>query len=746
MPRSLRVASKHRKTIESALLRNGFVRQQDFAENLGISRDTVSRFVNGKPVGYLNFYEICERLGLNLEFIADNLGTEDTNNMEKASSLCNLPHGNYSYFIGRTEEKRRLLEFISPEYRQHITIVQGIGGVGKTSLVLETAHQCWDAKNNQSVTDIPIFDAIIFTSAKDTELLPLGLIPRPMKEVTLQEIFRTIARVLNDRKIIETSGEKQIELVYASLAKQITLLIIDNMETIKGRDREDVLSFLNNLPSNVQAVITTREKVILYSHISLKSLSKQESIQLITLQAEEKDINITDEQCKQLYNRFGGVPIGLMYIVGQLASGRSIDEILDPSVILPEDIASFCFDESVKSLRNKPAHKLLMSLAIFRDEPRWQALVRVAGLQEKPLQVNDALAKLKYLSLVYEKEEKYRILPLTREYALSELAKYPNFELAARERWIQYYLEFTEKYGGQDWEDWRIKYDFLEEDFKNIMQVLDWCAANGYYRRFVRTWRNIDNFIDLKGDWDIRLLYWKWLEKQSNQRADWSTYVTALSAQAWTLILKGKDHLKEAEKLIQVAEAIELEEEYKVQACLAICHALFLMRKEKYDEGLKILDIAETFLETVSFEQRYSARYYIFIIYYRAEIYRSPNFEMKDLVKAKNLYLEVCDQAKEINWPRIENYANNDLANIAIQQAEYKEAKRLLDRGLRVAESYREIRRIAHYQSSYWRLKVAQKNLDEAKKWANKALENFSNTFGFIRDKEEIQSWLDGQK
>ncbi|MBD2773522.1 helix-turn-helix domain-containing protein [Iningainema tapete] len=86
MPRSLKVASQYIKKVKAALHRNGFPRQQNLAEDLGMSRDTVSRFLNGKPISYLNFEEICQKLGLNLQEIAD-FETEDNEILELVSSV-----------------------------------------------------------------------------------------------------------------------------------------------------------------------------------------------------------------------------------------------------------------------------------------------------------------------------------------------------------------------------------------------------------------------------------------------------------------------------------------------------------------------------------------------------------------------------------------------------------------------------------------------------------------------------------
>ena len=79
MPRSLKVAPEYIDKVKAALLRNGFPRQQDLAEAEGLrkadgsplSRDTINKFLNGKPVSFLNFTEICRVLALNWEEIAD---------------------------------------------------------------------------------------------------------------------------------------------------------------------------------------------------------------------------------------------------------------------------------------------------------------------------------------------------------------------------------------------------------------------------------------------------------------------------------------------------------------------------------------------------------------------------------------------------------------------------------------------------------------------------------------------------
>ena len=64
MPKSLRVAPEHIKTVKSALQRQGFRRQKDLAEALKLSPSTISKFLNGKSVDVANFVTICQLLEL----------------------------------------------------------------------------------------------------------------------------------------------------------------------------------------------------------------------------------------------------------------------------------------------------------------------------------------------------------------------------------------------------------------------------------------------------------------------------------------------------------------------------------------------------------------------------------------------------------------------------------------------------------------------------------------------------------
>lgn len=70
MTRSLRVRPECVQQIKFAVQDRGYPRQKDLAEALNLSLATVSNFLNGKSIDFLNFVEICDALGQDWQAIA----------------------------------------------------------------------------------------------------------------------------------------------------------------------------------------------------------------------------------------------------------------------------------------------------------------------------------------------------------------------------------------------------------------------------------------------------------------------------------------------------------------------------------------------------------------------------------------------------------------------------------------------------------------------------------------------------
>jgi len=261
----------------------------------------------------------------------------------------NLPAPTYTQFIGREEEMETLLERLSLNHAAHMITVHGIGGVGKTALVLEAARRCLQA-SCENLSDAATFEAIIFTSAKQQELVPNKIFQRQQGQRNLRGIFREIANTLDEPTIIQSPPSEQFDRVRRSLSRQRSLLIVDNMETID--DRDEVIEFLYNLPVCVKVVITTRERIALLP-ISLRNLPLDDGLQLIGQQAEEKSITLNEQDSQDLYKRTGGIPLAIVYALGQVSSGYSLESVLAQLTLATGDVARFCFEQSVLGIKGQ---------------------------------------------------------------------------------------------------------------------------------------------------------------------------------------------------------------------------------------------------------------------------------------------------------------------------------------------------------------------------------------------------------
>jgi LuxR family glucitol operon transcriptional activator len=662
----------------------------------------------------------------------------------------NLP-AQYPEFIGRQQELSDIMKFLSPNHGSNVITVDGIGGVGKTALVLEAAYRCLEARlDSENSSEIPIFDAIIFTSAKADYLLPIGITPRLDRQHNLRDIFRVIADTLKptgDQKqqniTAAATFEEQLQRVRESLSKQRTLLIVDNLETIE--DKSEVLAFLHDLFGSVKSIITTREQSTIHVHIRLDCLPDEDSMKLIQQQLVEKQIELSNENLKCLHEATTKIPIVIMYTVGRLANSSSLETVLKDLKSADGDVARFCFEKSVGEIKGKAAHNILMALAIFHEFPVRESVTEVSGLKTAPRYVvNEGLETLKRISLVRQQEDRYIMLALTREYALAELAAHPDFEKQVLERWINWYLEFAQKYGRQkpdnqdNTDNHHIHYDILEKEWGNLLAVLHWCAAQGRYKNVKELWQHLRDFTRIYGYWKERIFWTDWLAKASVSRAEWSMAASLMSKNAYTLTLRGSsDELIEAETLLK--QALDLFDRITVDTQLevAFCLTELYIRYKNYEQARNWLHKQEELFKNSNFLGKEYTSHLIYITRHQAELC----YAKKDYSQAKNLYQNMENYAKEIDWQRYIMYAQGWMADTAIMQNQLDEAERLLKVCLPEAERLKDKWRIACYQAFYARLEKARGNSDKAQEWGNKAINGFQS-LDMIVDAEETRVLL----
>lgn len=355
----------------------------------------------------------------------------------------NLPQRSYSQFFGRQSELEQLARLLLPypRSRHFLVTIDGVGGVGKSALALELAYGYRD--NDAALQSAERFAAIIWVSAKRTLLTATGVQQRRQTFTTLDDLYDELATVLDQPAILQADRTHRRALAEHALAAQRTLLLVDNLETI---DDEALLTFLRELPDPTKCIVTTRHRLDIAYPIRLTGMDDAEAMQLIAGEAAAKGVTLDAHAVDTLYRRTGGVPLALIWSIGKMSIGHSVEAVLRRLNKSDSDIARFCFAESVEPLRGRDPHLLLLALAVFERSVQRGMLGAVAGLDDDIVARDEGIAELTRLSLVNHKGDRLSLLPLTHAYARDELAQAGDLEREVRERWLQVLLDVARPY------------------------------------------------------------------------------------------------------------------------------------------------------------------------------------------------------------------------------------------------------------------------------------------------------------
>ena len=648
----------------------------------------------------------------------------------------NLPVRDRNTFIGREEEIKRLQELLSFESLTPRISVEGLGGVGKTTFVIEVAYRYLQASKDSHST----FEAIVFTSAKPQHFTSKGILPRLWRERTNIDILRAIARTIKCPETTTTNFKEAYEQVAPRLANIRTLLIIDNLDTLEPS--LEVLSFLYELPPTVKVVITSRETTP-FTRICLNPLTQTEGLALIANQGTEKNVELTSEEYQQLYQTSGGIPAAIIYAMNQLASGYKFVDVSPRIMRHQGDFSRFYFDNSMQPLKGHSSHLILMALALFPKPALFESVCSVAAVNDNNIAV-DAFAQLQQLSLISCDRGRYTMLSLTREYALSELAINPEFESAARNRWVNWYVDFAQKYGGKDEKEWN-DYHQLAAEWENISEVMEWCITQDKYTDACNLWLYINCYTYSQGYRQNRLSYWdtplhwlEWLIEAAHLREDLSTAVEMMSDYAWKLILIGQPkHLNIADSLLARAWKLNHHLTTDKQVNLAIRIVVWYIQFKQFGFAKYWLNQAQTILNNSLIEESVSIRLYLQILYYKGEIY----YKTGDYQRSQLLFQEIVQQSRNIGWQRMIFLAKDFLADISIKQGKLQEAQQFLIEGMETAHNNQDNCSGAYVMRSLARLEFLQGNFNCALTWATSAKEGFDR-LGMISEAEETEALL----
>jgi LuxR family glucitol operon transcriptional activator len=654
----------------------------------------------------------------------------------RASITHNLPRRQHRKLIGREKELEDLKGFLSPRHRVGVVCISGGGGVGKTALALEIAHHYYEENPNLPLDER--FDAIVWVTAKNLELLPTGPVRRQPTFTDLDGVYRAIAELLDIPAIFRTATQAEKNIITTRLlTEKRVLLMFDNLEDV---DDQEFMVFLRDLPAPSKAIITTRHRIDVAVPVHLHALDHAQASELVLLECERNGLQMTDTQVGQLLQQTGGLPLAIIRTIGRMAwRGSSIETELPQLSDPHHDIYEFCFGKTIALIKPGDAYDLFLTLAIFAARARREALGFIAGFADNVACRDEALSDLEVLSLCTWEKDRFDLEPMTRTHALAELRSSPDFERQVRERWVQWYLQFAQFYGGIDWQEWYTRYDVLEEEWSNLLAVTQWCIAERRYAEALQLWQHVRDFTHIYGYWSDRLNVLDWIITEAESRREWTVLVEALNDKGFTLTLIGSPaRLAEADTLLKRAWSLRSHADVARQARTAALIGSLYTRQQKYSEAHHWLDLSENLLTAEDLDSTQRARELTSTLFDRGETW----LIMGDYSSAEGVFREMMTQAQLCGWQRGLLYSQNWLAYSTILQGNLVPAEQLLQHGWPDALRNKEKRLIALYRRTFVYLCQKRNDPAEAYTWAAEALDNFER-LGMSAEIEELQRLLE---
>jgi LuxR family glucitol operon transcriptional activator len=652
----------------------------------------------------------------------------------------NLPHSSYIDFVVRHIKLTDLKQKLSLKSNISKITITGIGGVGKTSLILEAANDCLIA-SQEKLDENYQYDAIIFSTFKQQEITHEEIIvPSYKKELSCQQVFKDIATTFGKKELLKLDFNSCIDAIQDLLRKYKTLLIVDNLETVE--DIKNIIWFLNNLPRSVKVVITSRQKTNFGITIDLYSLSLKSGLKLIKHIAELQNVNLDQKQEKDIYIISSGIPLAIVLIIGKIAYHHSAEYVIERFNCVNNHIVDYCFESSIKPLKGKSSYKLLTALALLSKINSDQAIISIANIKDKE-EIEQGFTELKKLNLIQRMGNKYEILPIIRSYVLSELKKDTDWEQELRNSWVKWYQDFVQKYGGQDEKEWN-NYQELEEEWENITDVISWCINQDRYDDVKYFWQQIKGYSYLRGyqsdrltNWNSRLEWTDWLIEKAKANNDYTTASEVMFDKAWTLTLIEKpEKLNEAIKLFAKVWRMKKHHHnpmFEIDVAIDISYVRII--QQKINKAQQWLKKAKQLLIKDPATEASHSRQFIMLNFYQGWVF----FEQDQYNQAKTVFEKSLDLAQQIEWKRARSLCEKWLCDVAIELQDFDSTEQKLNHNLTIAQENNDQVTIAFCYQSLAFLEKARGNIDLSKDFANQAIENFKK-LGMIRAIEITQN------
>jgi transcriptional regulator with XRE-family HTH domain len=327
--------------------------------------------------------------------------------------------------FGVSQEQAQLRDLIEQSNAPWLVVVDGIGGIGKTSLANGLVHEIMPEDR---------FYDIAWVSAQQEEFLPsTGLRPIGRPALDVDTLTDALLEQLHSTPPLAYSAEEKLAILTSLLKQQTYLIVIDNLETVV--DYEALLPLLRKVAKPSKFLLTSRHHLYAHSDVfclSLKELNQADTIALLKHEAEVRGlsalVNAPRTALENIYEMVGGNPLALKLVIGQigvLPLSQVLENLKEARGKKTEELYNYIYWQAWHAL-DPVSREVLLVMPLVQGG----TFAQLTALSQFELdELSQALEHLIALSLVEVsgddlEQHRYRIHRLTETFLLTEVAKW----------------------------------------------------------------------------------------------------------------------------------------------------------------------------------------------------------------------------------------------------------------------------------------------------------------------------------
>lgn len=338
----------------------------------------------------------------------------------RARFVARLEAPFYDRLFGVENHLDALSDLLTTNESMWLLLIEGMGGIGKTSLA--------DALMRRAI-DRNLFEDFGWISARQQRFQLSGNIRAVnASALTAESLVETLAtQLLVDTPLSVPFSAKQAFPLLQTRLKQIPhLIVVDNLETVA--DVEGLLPTLQRLADPSKFVLTSRKSIqdeVTVYPFKVPALRETDALNLVRHEAGLRNqpelATGSDEQLRPIFDTVGGNPLALRLVVGQShihALPDILENLQEARGQAVENLYSYIYRYAWDHLDDLTRRVLVAMPFVPENGGDLAYLAKVSGLAMPDL--SNGLAQLVMLNLIDRNgdlaESRYTIHSLTRTF------------------------------------------------------------------------------------------------------------------------------------------------------------------------------------------------------------------------------------------------------------------------------------------------------------------------------------------